>query len=374
MIGARIRSSLQAKLLLGQFLVILAGSATLALVALAIAPGRFHAHVRERLGIVPEDVARHLDEAFSEAVLVALAVAVAAALLTALAVSLFLGVRILGPVRDLAATANRVAAGAYSARAPAAGSDELAALGTAFNAMAASLEAIERRRRELIADLEHELRTPLATIEGYVEGLADGVVAPDQDAWRVLQTETGRLGRLVEDLQKVSRAEERQLDMRPHQTAPAALVAAAIDGATPGYAAKNVRLQTDVEPRLPEITVDPDRIGEVLANLLDNALRHTPPGGRVTLSGRRSRRGVELAITDTGDGLAADELARVFERFYRADPARGHTDERGSGLGLTIARAIVEAHDGTLRAESDGPGRGSRFIVALPAGRRGAVT
>lgn len=371
MIGARIRSSLQAKLLLGQLLVILAGSVTLALVALAVAPGRFNEHVRERLGIVPEDVARHLDEAFGEAVLAALAVAIAAALVAALAVSAFLFVRIVRPVRELAATANRIAAGAYTARAPATGSDEVATLGTAFNEMAASLEATERRRRELIADLEHELRTPLATIEGYVEGLADGVVAPEQDTWRVLQTETRRLGRLVEDLQKVSRAEERQLDVRAQPTAPAALVAAAIDGAAPRYTAKNVRLQTDVEPRLPDLAVDPDRIGEVLANLLDNALRHTPAGGRVTLSGRRRGRGVELGVTDTGDGLAPGELARVFERFYRADPARGHTGDGGSGLGLTIARAIVDAHGGTLRAESEGPGRGSRFVVALPARRQG---
>lgn len=371
MIGARLRSSLQAKLLLGQLLIILAGSVTLAVVALAIAPGRFHAHIRERLGIVPEDVAQHLDEAFGEAVLVALAVAIAAALLAALAVSVFMAVRIVRPIRELAATTNRIAAGAYAARAPATGSDELAALGRAFNAMAASLDATERRRRELIADLEHELRTPLATIEGYVEGLADGVVAPDQDTWRVLHTETRRLGRLVEDLQKVSRADERQLDVRARPTTPAALIKAAIDSAAPAYAAKSVRLETDLEPRLPDLTIDPDRIGEVLANLLDNALRHTPPGGRVALSGHRHGRSVELAVTDTGDGLTPSELARVFERFYRADPARAHTGDGGSGLGLTIARAIVEAHDGTLHAESDGPGHGSRFVVALPARRQG---
>mgnify|MGYP000409709308 CR=1 FL=1 len=137
MIGARLRSSLQAKLLLGQLLIILAGSVTLAVVALAIAPGRFHAHIRERLGIVPEDVAQHLDEAFGEAVLVALAAAIAAALLAALAGGVFMAVRIVRPIRELAATTNRIAAGAHAARAPATGSDELAALGRAFNAMAA---------------------------------------------------------------------------------------------------------------------------------------------------------------------------------------------------------------------------------------------
>ena len=367
MIGARLRSSLQTKRLLGQLLVIVAGSVTLAILALAVAPGRFDAHVRQRLGEIPDDVARHLDEAFGEAVLTALAVAIAAALVSAVAGSVVLAVRVVRPIREVAASAHRIAAGAYAARAPATGSDELAVLGRAFYDMAASLEATEIRRRELIADLEHELRTPLATIEGYVEGLDDGVIPPEPGTWRVLQTETRRLGRLVEDLGKVSRAQERQLDLRPQPTAPAALVAAAIDAAAPGYAAKGVRLEADVEPHLPDLSVDPDRIAVVLANLLDHALRHTPPGGRGTLCGRRSAAAVELAVADTGDGLAPGELARVFERFFRADRARGHTDERGSGLGLTIARAIVDAHDGTLRAESEGPGRGSRFVIALPA-------
>jgi len=364
-IGARIRSSLGARLLIGQLLVILTGSVTLMVVALRVAPERFHIHVRESLGATSPEVSSHLDQAFGEAVLVALVVATAAALVVAAAVSLFLTVRIVRPVHALAAAARRVSSGEYAARAPVAGEDELAQLGSAFNQMAASLEAAERHRLQLIGDLGHELRTPLATIDGYVEGLADGVVAPDAATWRVLRTETRRLGRLVEDLRAVSRAEERQLDLRIREVEPAALVGAAVEAAARSYGAKGVRLATDVAPALGALAVDSDRLGEVLANLLDNALRHTPPGGTVTVSGRRTAEAIELAVADDGEGIEPAELARVFERFHRGDPARRRTADSGSGIGLTIARAIVEAHGGRIAAESAGPGAGSRFVVTL---------
>lgn len=372
MIGSRIRRSMAAKLFIAQLLVIVAGAATLALVAVALAPGLFRSHVRDALGIVSDDVARHLDEAFDDAVFVALGVAIAAAVVAAVGVSLFLSLRIVRPIRALAEAAQRVARGVYSARAQVTGTDELATLGSAFNTMAASLESTERRRRELLADLAHELRTPLATVEGYVEGLADGVVPPTPETWRVIQTETRRLARLVDDLQKVSRTEERQVDLRVAATDPGALVEAAIRGAAPAYAAKGVLLEARVDRPLPSIEVDSDRMGEVLANLLENALRHTPTGGRVEVGVSRRGGAVELAVADTGEGIAPEHLERIFERFYRADPARTRTDG-GSGIGLTIGRAIVTAHGGTIRAESHGAS-GARLVIALPiaAARRGS--
>ncbi|MEX2645893.1 MAG: ATP-binding protein [Gaiellaceae bacterium] len=362
----RLRRSLAAKLLAGQLLVIVAGSLTLALVALAVAPGFFHEHVRDALGLVPEDVSRHLDEAFEDSVLLALAVAVGAALLAAGAVSVLLAVRIVRPVRALAAASRRLARGGYGERVPVSGSDELAVLASAFNEMAASLESSERRRRELLSDVAHELRTPLATIEGYLEGIEAGVVVATQETLRLLRSEAARLRRLADDLAKVSRAEERQLDLRPAPVKPAALVEAAALAAEPRYAAKGVALGANAEGHLPEIEVDLDRIGEVLANLLENALRHTPPGGRVDVSVSRRGDEVEIAVSDTGEGLEREHLERVFERFYRADPARSRA-RGGSGIGLAIARAIVEAHGGRIRAESEGPGRGARFLVTLPA-------
>ena len=364
----RLRRNLTAKLLAAQLLVIVAGSLTLALVALAIAPGLFHGHVRDALGVVPKDVSRHLDEAFEDAVLVSLAIAVGAAALTAAVASGFLAVRIVRPIRAMAEASQRIARGAYGSRVPVGGTDELATLAASFNDMAASLESSERRRRELLSDVAHELRTPLATIEGYVEGLRDGVVAPERPTWTLLATETARLRRLVDDLQKVSRAEERQLDLRTVEFEPSSLVEAAVAGAAPAFEAKGVRLVTTSEPHLPVVVGDADRLGEVLANLLENALRHTPAGGRVEVRAEHRGSDVELSVFDTGEGIALEHLERVFERFFRSDPARSR-DTGGSGIGLTISRAIAEAHGGRLRADSDGPGHGARFVLTLPAGR-----
>ncbi|HUH15462.1 MAG TPA: ATP-binding protein [Gaiellaceae bacterium] len=366
----RLRSSLTAKLLAAQLLVIVAGAATLALVALAVAPGLYHRHVRAALGVVPDDVAGHLDEAFLAATVVALALAVAAAIVAAALVSAFLAVRIVRPVRALAESARRIARGARGVRVPLTGADELGVLARAFNDMAASLDASEQRRRELLSDLAHELRTPLATIDGYLEGMADGVVPASAETWEILGTETRRLRRLVDDLTALSRAEERQLALDVARVDPAALAESAVAAASPAYAAKGVRLHTEVGGPLPEIEVDRDRMAEVLANLLGNALRHTPAGGRVTVSASPAGDGVEIAVTDTGEGIAPEHLQRVFGRFYRADPARARS-AGGSGIGLTIARAIVEAHDGRIRAESRGEGAGASFVVTLPGNRIG---
>jgi two-component system sensor histidine kinase BaeS len=359
--------SLARKLLAGQLLVILAGSATLLALALSLGPGIFHKHIRQALGAVPPDVARHLDHAFNQATLITLGIAIGAALVTALAVSWIVSARVVRPIRAFADAAQRIAAGAYGARVPASGADELFVLATAFNEMAASLEGAEGRRRALLADVAHELRTPLATVDGYVEALADGVLPTDQESWTAIRTETRRLGRLVDDLQQVSRAEEHQLDMHPAPTPPAGLVEHARQAAAPVYAAKGVTLECRIEPDLPAIVVDPDRLGEVLANLLANALRHTPAGGRVELSARRSDREIELAVADSGDGIAPEHLQRVFERFYRVDRARSRASG-GSGIGLAIVRAIVEAHGGTVTAASPGLGHGATFAVRLPAG------
>jgi two-component system, OmpR family, sensor histidine kinase BaeS len=367
------RRSLAARLFAGQLLVIVAGSLTLALVALAVAPGLFRAHARQALTVLPPEVVGHLQRAFEDAVLVALAIATVAAVVTALAASWLLAQRLTRPIRILGNAAERIGGGGYQARVPvAANGDELAALGRAFNQMAGALEATERHRRALLADLAHELRTPLATLEAYVEGLADGVMAADQEAWTVLQAELDRLRRLTEDLTAVSRAEEHQLDLRPRPVDPAVLVTTTIQAAEPAFAAKGVALQAGVDRRLPQVGVDPDRLGEVLANLLANALRHTPSGGRVEVTAVGRGDEVEVAVTDSGEGIPPALLERVFERFFRVDPARTRNSGGGSGLGLTISRAIVEAHGGRVWAESPGRGRGARFVVRLPAISTGA--
>jgi len=312
-----LRRSLGAKLLLSQMLVVVAGSLTLGVVALAVAPGVFHTHVRMALGTIPPRVGHHLDEGLARAMLVALGTGTGVAVATALGVSLILARHITGPVRALARAAGQVARGGYSARVlPPGGGDELATLAGAFNDMAEALHTSEQRRQELLADLAHELRTPLATIDGYLEGVSDGIMPADQQTLQVLQAETARLRRLVDDLNAVSRAEERQLDLHPTRCQPDQLITVAVQAAQAAYTAKQVILEARIDRHLPQITADPDRIGEVLANLLSNALRHTPPGGRVevTATGLPNRH-VRITVTDTGQGIPPELLERIFERF-----------------------------------------------------------
>ena len=359
------RTSLGSRLLLGHLLVVAAGAVTLAVVALAVAPGLFHDHVRDRLGVLPDDVVDHLDMAFQEAVLVALAVAVTAAVVAAVALSVVATLRITRPVRSLAGAAERIRGGRFDVRAPVSEVDELGSLATTFNEMAASLEATERRRDELIADLEHELRTPLATIEGYVEGLADGVVTPGAPTWDVLQAQTRRLRRLVEDLAAVSRAEERAATLQLRRIDPADLLRAAVAAAEPAYAAKGVGLALDTPAVLPMVAADAERMGEVLANLLDNALRHTPAGGSVTVAAAAIPVRVRISVADTGEGIDSRDRPHVFDRFYRGERSRARPAGEGSGIGLTIARALVEAHGGTITLADDGK-PGTRIEIDLP--------
>jgi signal transduction histidine kinase len=365
---ARRPPGLGTRLLAAQLLVIAAGTVTLVAAALAAGPPLFRAHLRMAPGAVSPALERHLDDAFATAAAIALGIGTAAAVVTAVAVSLLITRRLSRPLRDLSAAAATVAAGDYSVRIPAAGlGPELDTLAAAFNTMGAALSATEATRRRLLADAAHELRTPLATVEGFLEALADGVRSPGQETWDVMAAQTARLRRLADDIALVSRAEEGQLPMTRVMVAPADLVAGAAEAAQPGYAVKGVRLTARADGGLPPVSADPDRIGQVLAGLLANALRHTPPGGSACVSAAAlpGGAGVRITVTDTGDGIASEHLPHVFERFYRADPARDAA-HGGSGIGLAIARALVTAHGGTLTAVSAGPGAGASFTITLP--------
>lgn len=361
----RLSGSLSAKLLAGQLLVVLTGALTLLLVALLVGPAIFRMHVRDALGYVPPDVGHHLDMAFHTATLISLGVAVGVSVAVALALSTIVSTRIVRPVRELAGAAQRIAHGARDARVPARGTDELAELAAAFNEMAASLERAEQIRSQLLADVAHELRTPLATVESYVEALSDGVLAADDENWGVIRAETSRLNRLVDDLQKVSRAQAHQLDLHLSPVPAGTLVSDAVKAAEPAYAAKGVGLKAHIEPRVPAIEADSERIAEVLANLLTNALQHTPPAGTVSVSALQRGEQLEISVADDGEGIAPEHVDRVFERFYRVDPARSRASG-GTGIGLAIVRAIVEAHGGTVTATSPGTGSGTTVTLLLP--------
>jgi two-component system, OmpR family, sensor histidine kinase BaeS len=355
------------RLFVGQLLAILIGAAVLGMVAFLVAPPIFHDHIRRAMGPVSDVVGHHLDEALSETLLLALVLGVLVAAAAAAGVSWLLASRIAKPVEELSRTADELAAGRLDARAPRpVVDDELADLTQAFNGMADAIEHTEETRRRLLADLAHELRTPLATLEAYHEGLRDGVVQADGETLGTLQDATERLQRLVEDLSLVSRAEEGQLTHDPRPTGVVELVRAATEAIGPVARERGVQVVTDVPGEEVVVDGDRDRLAQVLANLLTNALEHSTAGGTITASVRTTGDEVVVELTDTGSGIGPDHLPHVFERFYRADPSRRRV--AGSGIGLTISRAIVRRHGGELTAHSEGSGRGATFTVRLPAG------
>lgn len=364
------RTGFAARLLLGQALVIFAGGITLLVVALGLAPGMFRGHVENAVGPITNELATHLDMAFSRAILVSLAVSIAVATLTALAVGWFVSRRAVRPLRELSEAAGAVASGDYTVRVRRSGyGAELDSLADAFGQMASSIARTEKSRAEVLRDLSHELRTPLTTVRGYHEAIADGVLPADRATFERIEAEISRIERLVDDVGRVSIAEERGLSLHLSEVAVGDLMRVAARAEELAFEAKGVRLTLGLDASARSVIVDPDRMQEVLANLLENALRHTPAGGHVDLSARSVAEGVAITVKDSGDGIAAEHLPRVFERFYRVDDGRSR-GVGGSGIGLAIARALVEAHAGHIRAESAGAGKGAGFVVTLPA--RGA--
>ena len=368
----RIRGGLRSKIFLAHLLVIAVGVVTLFAATLSIAPtlfdrlmGAMMGPSAPSMGGMMAGMAETTAQAFRAAMLQALLLSAGAATLAAVAVSLFVSARIVTPIQRLLAASRRIASGHYAERVIASQTDELGALAAQFNTMAAELEAAERRRVALIGDVAHELRTPLATIEGYTEGLLDGVVAPGEETWALLHDEVGRLRRLVQDLQELSRAEARQLPLHLRPCDPAELVSQALARITPQFAEKEITLITAIPSSLPAVQADADRIMQVLINLLGNALRYTPSGGTVRLSAERQDGLVAFHVADSGIGIAPEHLAHLFERFYRVDKARSRA-LGGSGIGLTIAKALVEAHDGHIWAISPGLDQGATFSFTLP--------
>lgn len=306
-----------------------------------------------------------LRAAFGDAVGAALVLGFLAAVVVAVVVSLLLSSRLSRPIDELAAASRLVAGGDYAQRVPAT-SGELGELAVSFNAMAASLEANEGRRRDLIGDVAHELRTPIASVRGYVEGLAAGVFDPGPDAWRVLDEQTARLEHLVDDLALLWRAESDDLRLQIEPLDGQTL----LDDVHARYRAEASERSIELthRPTGPRrILADRMRIAQVLDNLVGNAVRYTQSGGRVELAASADGPWTVLSVRDDGPGLDADQASRVFERFYRGDPSRSR-DAGGNGLGLAITKSLVEAMGGTVAVTSAGLGRGSTFAVRLPSG------
>ena len=293
-----------------------------------------------------------------------IAALLAAALGLALAQLLARGMT--SPLRDMAAAASAMARGEYGRRVRASSHDEVGELARAFNAMAAELAGVERMRRDLVANVSHELRTPIGALQALLENLVDGVEPPDPAALRTALAQTERLGRLVEQLLDLSRLESGGLALEPVSFPVRELLEQATRECELGeaFGERPVWLKVCVQPGGLEATGDPERVHQVVANLLDNAVRHSPPEGRVSLVAYNGGPTTTIAVEDDGPGIPPEDAQRVFERFYRTDGARSASDG-GSGLGLAIARWIVDAHGGVIRAEGREP-RGCRMVVELP--------
>jgi histidine kinase len=366
---------LPVRLFISYGVVVLIGAAVTYVTVRLLAPTLFDQHMNmlggDHMGMGQGAGAGSVHDAFVSALTTALLVGVLASVAAAGLVAAFVTGRLLRPLNAVRAATRQIAAGRYQASVPVPAVPELAALAADVNTLAAELASTEARRTRLLGEVAHEMRTPLTALRGYTEGLLDGVFAPEPEILGAVSDELRRLGRLADDLSALSRAEERRLDLHPADCDLAGLARRAADRLAPQFADRLVTLAVPAAVPLP-VCADPDRITQVLTNIIGNALAATPAGGTVTVAADAAAPLARVVVTDTGAGLAEADLERVFERFYRApgQPRRS----AGSGIGLTIARNIARAHGGDVTAASGGPGRGAAFALTLPlrAGRDGA--
>ena len=292
------------------------------------------------------------------------------ALTAALAIGFFVFRAITRPIDQLTRAAHQLAQGDLSARvvvddqAARLGSDEISELGAAFNTMAGNLQQSEQVRRDMTADIAHELRTPLAVMRGNLEAMLDGVYPFDAEHLTPVLNQVNLLTRLVEDLRTLARAEAGQLPLEKRSTDTKALIHSTLASFKAQAAAQQVLLRAELAPDLPAVELDPDRMQQTIGILISNALRYTPRQGSITVTAKADRASVTIEVADTGSGIAPEDLPHVFDRFYRADKSRAR-ESGGSGLGLAIAKGIVEAHSGSIAARSEA-GHGTTLQVSLP--------
>jgi len=369
-----IRRHLGIKLFLSYLFVILVGVLVIALATSVTVPEAFNRHMGQGTGAgqgmgkgngtgssMMNSLFTNFQTSFNEALVLALL----AAGLVAIVVSLLLSRGVIAPVRVLTAASRRIADGHYSERVKVPGSDELGQLSRSFNQMAEKLEQVEAMRRQLIGDVSHELRTPLTTIKGSMEGLLDGVLPATFETYEQIHQEADRLARLVDDLQELSRVEAGAYPLEIRPIVVSTLVNTTLKRFAGQAQAKGIELRSDLPADLPSVLADQDRITQVLTNLVGNALQYTPEGGQVTILSRQQQDEIHISVVDSGAGIPSEHLPHLFTRFYRVDKSRSRQAGGGSGIGLTIARALVEAQGGRIWAESGGEGKGSKFTFTL---------
>ena len=369
-----IRERLGAKLFLANLLVILVGIVILAITIQLTIPAAFNRHMgsmnAEMNGMgmgqgQGSGYGKNLFENFRASMFESLGYAVTAAVVAALLVSLFLSRRIVAPIHKLSEASQHIAEGNYEKRVDVNGSDEIGQLAMRFNQMASQLEEVESMRRKLIGDVTHELRTPLTSIKGYMEGLVDGVLPANAETFEQIHHEADRLSRLVDDLQELSRVEAKAYSLDLHPVKVSNLVQTTVKRLSPQATAKRITLRSSLPADLEPILADEDRVTQVLVNLAANAIQYTPEDGEVLISASRHAEEIYISVKDSGIGIPPEHIANLFTRFYRVDKSRSRNAGGGSGIGLTIARHLVEAHGGRIWAESAGEGQGSTFTFSM---------
>jgi signal transduction histidine kinase len=298
----------------------------------------------------------------------ALLYAVAGSMALALLIGLFLARTLIRPLQALTQAAQNMAQGDLNQQVTVRTRDEIGQLGTAFNQMSAEVTRVNQQRKQMTADIAHDLRTPLTVIAGYVESMQDGVLQPTPERLALIYTEIERLQNLVGDLKMLSQVDAGELPLRPREMSPGSLLERVAAPFQHRAEQQGITLRAAVEAGLPEIQVDEDRMVQVFGNLINNAIRYTPEGGEILLKASKAASTgngqVILSVEDNGEGIVAEELPYIFDRFHRADKSR-HADSGESGLGLAIVKALVEAHGGTVKAESQ-YGRGTKIQISLP--------
>ena len=299
----------------------------------------------------------------------ALFLAAIASLPIALLLSFSVSRKVVAPVRSMMIASRRVADGHYDERVEANSSDELGQLAHSFNQMAAQLEEVEEMRRQLIGDVAHELRTPLTVIKGSMEGLQDGILPATSETYLPILREADRLNHLVDDLQELSRVEAGAYELHLAPIKLSSLQETIIKRLGYRFEEKGIEFVCNLPDNLPAVCADENRIVQVLTNLLTNALYYTPEGGKVILEAKETRNGILVSVKDNGIGIPPEHLHNIFTRFYRVDKSRSR-HAGGSGIGLTIAKHLVDAHGGEIWVESEGKNKGSTFFFRLPTGKK----
>lgn len=378
-----VRTHLAWKLFLSYVVVVLVGIIVLATATSISAPAAFERHMAGMSGMMLSNgmsgtsLPKQMDlfANYQASVTEAISLAAAAALIAAILASYLVSRQVVGPVQKMMVMSQRIADGEYKERLKLSGNvqsnqlDELDTLALTFNQMADRLEKTETMRRQLIGDVSHELRTPLAAIKGYMEGLEDGVLPATPETYQQVYSEADRLQRLVNDLQELSRVEAGAYQLNLESISPVSLIETVIKHLARQFEEKGIRIEEKLDENLPDVAADPDRILQVLTNLVGNALQYSPPGGKVIITATQEKSEIFISIADTGIGINPDQLPLIFNRFYRTDKSRTRASG-GSGIGLTIAQALVKAHHGRIWAESPGEGKGSTFTFTLPAATR----